>query len=75
MLTRYEIQPMKRVKLQKRSIVLLIAGCSLAAAGGIAYWKLSHPEGCVRFTAGGQEVTYSRGCINPQRYKKWVITS
>jgi ABC-type enterochelin transport system permease subunit len=66
---------MKNVKLSKRSIALLVSGCSMAIAGATIYWQLSQPEACVRFTAGGQEVTYSRGCINPQRYKRWVVTS
>lgn len=67
---------MTKAKLGK-PIALIAAGIGLLAIGsGFAYWHLSQRQWCVQFTSrGGQEVTYSRGCMNPQRYKKWVITA
>lgn len=66
---------MTNAKLRK-PIVWIAAGIGLLGIGsGFAYWQ-SQRQWCVQFTSGGgQEVTYSRGCINPQRYKKWVITA
>lgn len=67
---------LNQLKLGKKQIVVIVGGLGLLLAGGaIAFWQ-TQPQNCVRFTStGGQEIIYSRGCINPQRYKKWVITS
>ncbi|XGV95096.1 MAG: hypothetical protein ACAF41_20405 [Leptolyngbya sp. BL-A-14] len=61
----------------KKKLVLVAAGVSVLAAGtAVGYWWHSQREWCVQFTAaGGQEVTYSRGCMNHQRYKKWTLTA
>jgi hypothetical protein len=68
---------MRQVKQRIKPIALVAAGVGLVAIGtGVAYWQFSQSQRCVQFTSGGgQEVTFSRGCINPQRYKKWVITA
>jgi hypothetical protein len=61
----------------KRKLIFVAAGLGVLAAGiGIGYWQHSQHEWCVQFTSGGgQEVTYSRGCLNRQRYKKWTLTA
>lgn len=54
-------------------LLSLVGGAGLMAIGG-HYWQAQNYQWCVRFTStGGQEVTFSRGCRNPQRYKQWVI--
>ena len=60
-----------------KKIIAIVAGAGLLAAGAAAsYWQSTQQQWCVRFTSSGsQEVTYSRGCASPQRYKKWVITA
>lgn len=67
---------MKKLRIGIKPIVT-VAGIGLLIAGGTAaYWRFHQNQWCVRFTSsGGQEVTYSRGCINPQRYKRWVTTA
>jgi len=66
-------------KLNTRKILVAIAaGFGVLAVGsGVAYWHYSQRQWCVQFTSGGgQEVTYSRGCLTPQqRYKKWTLTA
>jgi hypothetical protein len=61
----------------KKKLILIATGLGVLAAGiAIGYWQHSQREWCVQFTAGGgQEVTYSRGCMNRQRYKKWTLTA
>jgi hypothetical protein len=50
-------------------------GC-VVAASAVAYWHSIQRNWCVQFTAvGGQEITYSRGCHNPKRYKQWAVTA
>ena len=63
-------------KLNRKAIAIVLGGAGLLAIGGAAFWQL-RPGGCtqVRASGGGQEVTYSRGCINPQRYRKWTVTA
>jgi len=55
----------------------IAAGASLLAAGAaFTYWQYLQHQWCVQFTSsGGQEVTYSRGCYNPERYKKWTTNA
>ncbi len=55
----------------------IAAGASLLAAGAaFTYWHYLQRQWCVQFTSsGGQEVTYSRGCYNPERYKKWTTNA
>ncbi|MBD2021271.1 hypothetical protein H6F43_13910 [Leptolyngbya sp. FACHB-36] len=67
---------MKTLRMRVKPIAIT-AGIGLLTVGGaIAYWQISQPQGCVHLTSsGGQEVTFSRGCIYPQRYKKWAITA
>lgn len=62
---------MRQVKQKIKTIALVSTGVGLAAIGaGVAYWQFAQSQWCVQFTSGGgQEVTFSRGCINPQRYK------
>ncbi|XHX76145.1 MAG: hypothetical protein RBJ76_17030 [Stenomitos frigidus ULC029] len=61
----------------KNKLILFATGLVVLAAGSaVGYWHHSQREWCVQFTAGGgQEVTYSRGCLNRQRYKKWTLTA
>jgi hypothetical protein len=71
---------MKEIKISQRinkKVIAVATGIGLVAAGvAFAYWQNVQQQWCVRFTSsGGQEVTYSRGCYSPQRYKKWVITA
>ncbi len=55
----------------------IIIGIGVAALGGWAYWYLRHRQWCVRAmpisgkAVGGQEVVYSWGCLNPQRFRQW----
>ncbi len=59
-----------------KSMALLIFLGGLALGGAIAYPLLNPQQDCVQVkTTGGLEVTYSRGCFHPQRYKKWLITA
>ncbi len=67
---------MRILKAVPRSIALLCLISGVGVGGAIAYRALNVPQDCVRLnTTGGQEVTYSRGCLHPQKYKKWVITA
>jgi len=62
----------------KQKLALAATGAGLLAIGsGWAYWQHRQQQWCVRFTSvGGQEVTYSRGCLpTQQRYKKWTLTA
>jgi hypothetical protein len=61
----------------KNKLLLFVTGLVVLAAGSaVGYWHHSQREWCVQFTpGGGQEVTYSRGCLNRQRYKKWTLTA
>ncbi len=67
---------MKMAKISKKLVVVAAGLGVLATGSAIAYWQYSQREWCVQFTSsGGQEVTYSRGCLNRQRYKKWTLTA
>jgi protein-S-isoprenylcysteine O-methyltransferase Ste14 len=71
---------MRKIKISQKlnkKVIAVVAGVGLVSAGAaLAYWQSMQQQWCVRFTSsGGQEVTYSRGCYSPQRYKKWVITA
>jgi len=61
----------------RKKLFVIAAGLGLLAAGSaVGYWQYRQHEWCVQFTSsGGQEVTYSRGCLNRQRYKKWTLTA
>jgi len=49
---------------------------AIAITSALLYWHAKQRQWCVQFTSsGGQEVTYSRGCGNPQRYKTWTVTA
>ncbi|UBF24494.1 hypothetical protein K9N68_22765 [Kovacikia minuta CCNUW1] len=62
--------------MRKRLMAIAVGVGVLAAGAMFAYWYYLQQQWCVQFTAnGGQEVTYSRGCYNPERYKKWTITA
>ncbi|WP_421657798.1 hypothetical protein [Leptothermofonsia sp. ETS-13] len=67
---------MKSLNLTKK-LIAIAAGISLLTAGtAFAYWQHLQRQWCVQFTStGGQEVTYSRGCYSPKRYKKWTVTA
>lgn len=66
---------MKNLKIGIKPIAL-IGGITLLTIGAaIGYWFVFPQQSCTRVTTGGQEVTYSRGCFKPQRYRKWVITA
>jgi hypothetical protein len=67
---------MKSLNLTKK-LIAIAAGISLVAAGtAFVYWQHLQRQWCVQFTSsGGQEVTYSRGCYSPKRYKKWTVTA
>jgi hypothetical protein len=67
---------MPTVNTVHKSIALVCLISGLGVGGAIAYRSLNVSQDCVRLnTTGGQEVTYSRGCLHPQRYKKWVINA
>ncbi|PSB28143.1 hypothetical protein [Stenomitos frigidus] len=67
---------MKTPNLKKKLILVAVGAGVLAAGTAVGYWQHSQREWCVQFTSGGgQEVTYSRGCLNRQRYKKWTLTA
>jgi hypothetical protein len=61
----------------KKRLIAIAIGLNLLAAGtAFAYWQYLQRQWCVQFaSSGGQEVTYSRGCYNPERYKKWSVTA
>lgn len=62
-------------RLNRKVISIALGGAGLLAIGAATYWQLRQGE-CTQVRAnGGQEVTYSRGCINPQRYRKWTVTA
>jgi hypothetical protein len=67
---------MKTPNLKKKWLLFVVGAGVLAAGTAVGYWQHSQREWCVQFTSGGgQEVTYSRGCLNRQRYKKWTLTA
>jgi hypothetical protein len=68
---------MRQLKQWKKPIALAIGTFSLIGVGiGIAYWQSNQRQWCVQFASDtSQEVTYSRGCISPKRFKKWVTTT
>lgn len=67
---------MKTPNLKKKLMLIAVGVGVLAAGTAVGYWQHSQHEWCVQFTsAGGQEVTYSHGCLNHQRYKKWTLTA
>jgi hypothetical protein len=61
----------------RKGLIAIAVGVNLLAAGiAFAYWQYLQRQWCVQFaSSGGQEVTYSRGCYNPERYKKWTMTA
>jgi len=63
---------------RRKTLAIWVLG-SVACVGfglGYLYFQMNRQQWCVRFASDtSQEVTYSRGCISPNRYKKWVITS
>ena len=66
---------MKLPIIRKRHLAIA-AGIGLLTAGSaVAYWRHSQRAWCVQFASNsGQEVTYSRGCLSPHRYKQWPLT-
>jgi hypothetical protein len=59
----------------RKTLTIAVGGAGLLAIGAATYWHLQQGE-CTQVRAsGGQEVTYSRGCLNPQRYRKWTVTA
>lgn len=64
------MQPIVKIVAITSTLVILSVG------GGLAYWLLNQRQWCVQAVSnGGQEVTYSRGCLSPHRYKRWVRTA
>jgi hypothetical protein len=60
---------------KRKTLAIAAGGVGLLAIGATTYWQL-HQGQCTQVRASGsQEVTYSRGCINPQRYRKWTVTA
>lgn len=59
----------------------IAVGIGVAALGGWAYWHLSRQHWCVKTmpisgkAVSGQEVVYSWGCLNPQRFRQWSVTA
>ncbi|MBF2029253.1 MAG: hypothetical protein IGS48_21250 [Oscillatoriales cyanobacterium C42_A2020_001] len=59
----------------------IATGIGIAALGGFAYWYLSRQQWCVKTmpvtgrAVDGQEVVYSWGCLNPQRFRQWSVTA
>jgi hypothetical protein len=72
-----KIQHLMQNKQSRPILTVILGGVSLLTLGAaLAYWQTDQQKWCLRFTsAGDQEVTYSRGCYNPRRYKQWVITA
>ena len=59
----------------RKTFAIAVGGAGLLAIGTAICWQLRQGE-CTQVRAsGGQEVTYSRGCLNPQRYRKWTVTA
>jgi hypothetical protein len=51
--------------------VLLLTGLGL-----FLYWQVGRRAWCVRTVSiSSHEVTYSWGCVHPQRYRQWSITA
>ncbi|HEY9908245.1 MAG TPA: hypothetical protein V6D18_11655 [Thermosynechococcaceae cyanobacterium] len=59
---------------RKMISIAVVGGVGLLAIGAATFWKLQQECTQVR-ASGGQEVTFSRGCINPQRYRRWTVTA
>ncbi len=67
---------MKTLNLRRKLLAIATGIGILMAGSGYAYWRYSQRQWCVQFTSSGnQEVTYSRGCSSPERYKKWSVTA
>jgi hypothetical protein len=65
---------MNRNRLKTALLVLAAGTVCLLGGGAIAHWRFSQQQWCVQLTSsGGQEATYSRGCRNPHRYRRWVF--
>jgi len=48
----------------------------LSGIGLVIYWQVGRRSWCVRsVSTGSQEVTYSWGCVHPQRFRQWSITA
>lgn len=64
----------------QRTAIALGMGVAIAA-GFVASWYLNPKNHCVRTltkagkASGGQEVVYSWGCIQPQRYRQWSVVA
>lgn len=61
----------------KLKFAAIATGVALLIMGvGFMYWQVSRRYWCVRtVSTGNQEVTYSWGCMHPQRYRQWSITA
>ncbi len=61
----------------KLKFAAIVTGLALLITGtALIYWQLSRRSWCVRtVSTGSQEVTYSWGCVHPQRYRQWSITA
>jgi hypothetical protein len=62
----------------KRKLAAIATGTALLVTGiGLfIYWEISRRSWCVRTVSiSSQEVTYSWGCVHPQRFRQWSITA
>jgi cytochrome oxidase assembly protein ShyY1 len=61
----------------KLKLAAIATGIALLITGtAFLYWQVSRRYWCVRtISTGSQEVTYSVGCVHPQRYRQWSITA
>jgi hypothetical protein len=61
----------------KLKFAAIVIGTALLITGvAFMYWQVSRRPWCVRTVSiSNQEVTYSWGCVYPQRYRQWSVTA
>ncbi len=61
----------------KLKLAAIATGITLLITGiAFMYWQVSRRYWCVRTVSiSSQEVTYSWGCVHPQRYRQWSVTA
>lgn len=61
----------------KLKLAAIATGIALLITGtAFMYWQASRRYWCVRTVSiSSQEVTYSWGCVHPQRYRQWSVTA
>jgi hypothetical protein len=62
----------------KVKLVAIATGTVLliGSIGVLLYWQINRRAWCVRTVSiSSQEVTYSWGCVHPQRFRQWSITA